>query len=292
VALPTIYARATAHAGESSFIRVQLLLAMGILAGSVLSLLAAPVPTNKPSNYPAWWFSQGVIVPTNPTNSSPNWPTDYPISDDYAVINEGQLKNFATKAYNQLQAQVSSSTWTNSPGLALTSMVTGWSTSTGDDYTAINLGQLKTVAKPFYDFLVQTGYASGYPWTGLGADDSSAANIGQVKNVFNFAIAAPATPTNLTVSFNGTQATLSWNESINGAQNYQILYSTNGGATWSTLATIAGNITSTTVTGLTLGQNYNFQILASNPSGNSTASASDAAPIISLIAPAGATLAP
>lgn len=64
-----------------------------------------------------------------------------------------------------------------------------------DDYAAVNLGQLKHVAKPFYDRLHELGYtgqplAAGqtYPWDSSPgpADDYALANIGQVKNVFSF----------------------------------------------------------------------------------------------------------
>ena len=151
-----------------------------------LKLVAAPVPTNKPSTYPAWWFSRGAIVPLNPSNPTPNWPADYPTSDDYAVINQGQLKNFATQAYAELQAKAPAYVWSSSQGTALSSLVTGWSPSSGDAYAAINLGQLKTVAKPFYDVLIELGYPTIYPWTGVSADDYAAANIGQAKNTFSF----------------------------------------------------------------------------------------------------------
>jgi RHS repeat-associated protein len=184
-----IHARGTSSSGGSSYIQMRLLWAISILSVSALCLLAAPVPTNKPAAYPAWWFSRGAIAQLPPgTNSAPAWPTNYPVSDDYAVINEGQLKNFATQAYAELLAQsptnvVSSPQWTN-----LASMVGSWSpTATNeDDYKAINLGQLKTVAKPFYDVLTTIGYSSYYPWTGANADDYSAANIGQTKNLFSF----------------------------------------------------------------------------------------------------------
>ncbi len=58
----------------------------------------------------------------------------------------------------------------------------------GDNYALVNQGQLKAVAKTFYDVLIQAGYASGYPWTDTTADDANyaPANIGQVKNMFAF----------------------------------------------------------------------------------------------------------
>lgn len=61
--------------------------------------------------------------------------------------------------------------------------------TTQKDFSAINQGQLKAVAKPFYDRLAELfaafgGYAK--PWTDATADDTSfaVASIGQLKNVF------------------------------------------------------------------------------------------------------------
>ena len=185
-------------AGRQSFIRVRLLWVIGGFCVLTLGLLAAPVPVNAPTNYPIWWFSRGVITPLNPANNTPSWPSSYPASDDYAAINEGQLKNFATQAFNELQAGAPSYVWSTTQGTNLATMVESWSpTASGeDDYKAINLGQLKNVAKPFYDVLIEMGYANSYPWTG-NTDDYTAVNIGQVKNVFSFDLSPDPSGTGL-----------------------------------------------------------------------------------------------
>lgn len=56
-----------------------------------------------------------------------------------------------------------------------------------DDYRAINIGQLKNVAAPFYDRLIALGYANQYPWlySTTAADDYALANAGQVKALFS-----------------------------------------------------------------------------------------------------------
>jgi hypothetical protein len=56
-----------------------------------------------------------------------------------------------------------------------------------DDYAALNLGQLKAVAQPFYDRLIEKGYATKYPWTDSASpkDDYALLNIGQLKNLFS-----------------------------------------------------------------------------------------------------------
>lgn len=70
------------------------------------SVQAAPIPAGKPPNYPGWWFEQEVIKQrSNPPLEFPQWGMDhYLASDDYATLNQGQLKNFANSAYLALQA--------------------------------------------------------------------------------------------------------------------------------------------------------------------------------------------
>jgi hypothetical protein len=146
------------------------------------------VPTGAPAYYPNWWFSRGVIAQTGTPISSPVWPTNYPAADDYTAINQGQLKNLATQAYAELVSVLPPAAWSTPQGQTLTSFVQGLNPGTGDAYSVANLGQLKTVALPFYSLLNEQSMVNGYPWTGAGADDYSVANIGQAKNVFNSAI--------------------------------------------------------------------------------------------------------
>jgi alpha-tubulin suppressor-like RCC1 family protein/chitodextrinase len=64
-----------------------------------------------------------------------------------------------------------------------------------DDYQVMNVGQLKRVARPFYDRLAAVQYSGSplnpqqlYPW-GASADDYAVVNIGQAKFVFSFDVA-------------------------------------------------------------------------------------------------------
>jgi hypothetical protein len=144
-----------------------------LLGLALLSLLIVPATLLAPP--PQWWTTRGVI------NSNP--------ADDYAAANLGQLKHFATKAAAEL-AQF--------PGRpaaipAVNAMLAAWAAPAPagvmrDDYAALNLGQLKAVAKPFYDRLIAIGYTDAYPWS-LGTsddDDYAVANLGQLKQVFSF----------------------------------------------------------------------------------------------------------
>ncbi|MEY2506446.1 MAG: hypothetical protein QOH01_775 [Verrucomicrobiota bacterium] len=80
-------------------------------------------------------------------------------------------------------------------GNAIHTLLDTWSATnaTSNDFAPINLGQLKALAKPFYDRLVAAGVVDTYPWlTALNnPDDFTVANVGQVKSLFSFAIPPP-----------------------------------------------------------------------------------------------------
>jgi len=137
---------------------------------------------------PAWW-DNGVFR-TEPGTTA----------DDYAVINQGQLKNVATEAWNAIRLKIQAGEYpqANAETLALPefvdleALVAGFEQNKQnpgtDDYTTMNIGQLKNVAAQVYDCLRILGVESRYPW-GRGsavADDFALANIGQLKTVFNF----------------------------------------------------------------------------------------------------------
>lgn len=122
------------------------------------------------AQYPQWWTDRNVIN------------TNAPATNDYAVANLGQLKWFATNAYDELEQNLPGGAGSN-----LQSMVASFSTS--NNYTVITLGQLKYTASLFYNRLIEEGQTNTYPWTtNTVADDNdyAAANIGQLKHVFSF----------------------------------------------------------------------------------------------------------
>ncbi len=121
--------------------------------------------------YPQWWIDRGVVDGNAPKN-------------DYAMVNQGQLKNIAVQAVAEMDARLP-----GGAGTTLHTLVSSWSTpgSSTADYAAATLGQVKNLAKPFYDRLIAAGLATGYPWTGNGsAKDFACANVGQVKLLFDF----------------------------------------------------------------------------------------------------------
>jgi hypothetical protein len=152
---------------QSGFARVlQAALLVAAACSTAVTLLASP---------PSWW-SNGVVDPQA-------------AADDYAAVNQGQLKNIAKQASLELDARLPGGAGTN-----VLSFVQGWSTpgTNTDDFAPVNLGQLKNVAKPFYDRLMEFGVITNYPWVGgtNAPNDFALANIGQVKNLFSFDLGA------------------------------------------------------------------------------------------------------
>ncbi|MBA4388777.1 MAG: hypothetical protein C0404_12405, partial [Verrucomicrobia bacterium] len=122
--------------------------------------------------YPSWWTNRGVISASAPS------------TNDYAALNQGQLKWFATNAMNELNANLPGGAGTNISG-----MVAGFSRT--NNFKAVNVGQLKYVGSKFYDRLIAQGYTNAYPWTATINDDKdfALANIGQAKSLFSFVLA-------------------------------------------------------------------------------------------------------
>jgi len=123
---------------------------------------------------PEWWATRGVFKAGA-------------AADDYAVANLGQLKNIAQKAAQEMEEGLF-----GGAGEEINALIASWDAAPAaavsrDDYAAVNLGQLKRVAKPFYDRLADGGSVA-YPWSGTAADDHAIANVGQLKRVFSFTI--------------------------------------------------------------------------------------------------------
>ncbi len=135
------------------------------------------------ANLPAWW--SGIIQSGVPERN-------------FAPLNSGQLKFVAFKAKAYLDANLSGGS-----GPAVTTMVNGFSTT--GNLKPVTIGQLKAVAKPFYDRLMAAGFftkinliahgypsnwTDAYPWNSVTpvpvAKNYAPANIGQLKVIFSF----------------------------------------------------------------------------------------------------------
>jgi hypothetical protein len=150
-------------------------LVIGLLLCTGLRAKAQSIPT-----YPAWWSSRGVLSGTT--------------SNDFAVANQGQAKNIAVAAVNELNADLAQFGGAGNALNTLAIALTATSAQTSD-YTAVNLGQLKALTKPIYDRLILVGYGlqpltsgTAYPWVNSGnpPDDYALANLGQLKYLFSF----------------------------------------------------------------------------------------------------------
>ena len=149
---------------------LRLLVGLGLLVAVLLPIILQAAA-------PGWWTSSGVLTPGAQAN-------------DFAAVNQGQVKMIATQAAAELDAYLP-----GGAGDAVHALVNSWATPTAqsNDFAPANLGMLKTVAKPFYDRLISVGYTGAYPWIGPSvppANDYAAANIGQVKNLFSFDLQA------------------------------------------------------------------------------------------------------
>ena len=112
---------------------------------------------------PAWWVTRGVLdgfaVTTN----------------DFAAVNQGQLKWMAFQAATELE-----STWPAGAGSNVWTVIDSFNEA--DNYRAANIGQLKTVAAPFYNRM-----GLPMPWADASETNNFAVgNVGQLKNLFSF----------------------------------------------------------------------------------------------------------
>ncbi|OYW77283.1 MAG: hypothetical protein B7Z37_04760, partial [Verrucomicrobia bacterium 12-59-8] len=126
---------------------------------------------------PSWWTERGVIAPDT-------------AADDYAVINQGQLKNIARAACDELNAELP-----GGAGDEINALISSWQVPAveTEDFAVATQGQLKALAAPFYDRLTAAGLADGVPWAGATAtpDHYAPANIGQAKQLFSFVLPPP-----------------------------------------------------------------------------------------------------
>ena len=144
--------------------------------------------------------SKAVLLSTQPS-----WWADYSLVDgstrqDTAVATHGQAKHAVQKAYQYLEVELSE---IGGAGLAVTTLYTTYCTSAptdaANDRLPLSIGQLKYLAKPFYDHLnsaaadfdtsaMNPASTDIYPWTVEQSDDAdrALATLGQLKFVFSF----------------------------------------------------------------------------------------------------------
>lgn len=230
------------NVSETPWTDLRVMLMFGCFAVSAVMAYAAA---------PAWWGARGLIKPGITAN-------------DYSVANQGQLKNMARAACDELLAKGYIDT-----SHAIYQQVQNWRTTTANakDYGAVNLGQLKAVAKPFYDVLKAQDASVNYPWSTATTDDKDygIANIGQLKNVFAFAIPdLLQKPAGMSAShIMPRSVTLTWQDNNTAEDGYRIERSLDN-TTFAPLVTLAANLTTYTDSGSGVSRNtdYYYRILA------------------------------
>ncbi len=146
------------------------------MRSTFLAFSIAVFAGSAPAEAPHWWIARGVLD----TNAVPN---------DYAPANQGQAKWMAVQAAAELDRRLP-----NGAGAVVAGMVGRFTPAFAD--APLNLGQLKSLAAPFYDRIRAEGFAAAlpsglpgvYPWTESVSDDADFAlvNLGQLKHVFSF----------------------------------------------------------------------------------------------------------
>ena len=136
---------------------------MGIALWAMFSLASASIP--------GWWQTRPVVEQGVDTN-------------DFAIANLGQLMNIAYQAYEEMEDVYAHA---GGAGQGVRQVMTNDFAGVSNAFSALNLGQLKKVAQPYYDRLIEFGEAVDYPWSSTSVtNDYALANIGQVKHLFSF----------------------------------------------------------------------------------------------------------
>jgi alpha-tubulin suppressor-like RCC1 family protein len=239
---------------------------------------------------PAWWSSRSAIVAPQVVTNDGIVTTNY-VPNDYAAVTQGQVKQFSVKAVDELNVDLAAQ---GGAGPVLTNLVYGWqqdyatngyneSNVKPSDYTAMNVGQLKTIASLFYGRLSSAGYPQLTPsWLHQNTyTDNIAANIGQLKQVFDFDLSLSSV-TNLTATSDTSgDINLSW--TLPGSTDSigsWIVEEQNNDNSWTILATLTNSATSYSVSDFTSGQSNVFQVFASGTNNISVS------PVVSVTGPA------
>ncbi len=225
---------------------------------------------------PSWWSSTGTgsqpaVMAEEVTTNSGVVTTNY-VPNPYAVVAQGQVKQFASRSVDYLNSVLPAGAGTN-----LNAMVSNWAQDyltngynatniKPSDYTAMNVGQLKSIAGKVYGRLAAVGYPELTPsWLHQNTNtDNLAANLGQLKQVFDFDLSL-AGASGLTATPNGSgSVNLSWPlPSTNNVTSW-IIEQQNSDGSWAIINTLTNSATSSyTVTGLTNGPSYTFQVIGS-----------------------------
>jgi len=123
-----------------------------------------------------------------------------------------------------------------------------------------------------YTFAAGTMNTQIYIGLAVTAFNNSQLSTATFANVSISGQAIPATPTNLTANAaSGTSAALQWQDSDSSIFEYYVYRENPGASSYTMIATLPGNVTNLTDTGLTSGATYGYQVVAVNSAGDSSA---------------------
>lgn len=209
----------------------------GAVAGAVLITTSAAWLSGMVlrAQAPAWWSQRSVLLAGA-------------TADDFAILNQGQLKQFALSGLAELEERL-----TGGAGPELHSLLNLWSTldasgqrvpiasPLADDYAVVNVGQLKAVALPFRQRLAETGVILPDPFDTTAPEDYALANIGQAKQLFQVDLAGQKVE-GLTTTQDGSTLTLTWSSS--GSNDTYTVYGVDGYADRKSLVVLQADLTS------------------------------------------------
>ena len=202
-----------------------------------------------------------------------------------AIALPGAIASAPTATASPGQIVLSWSAPSSNGGSAITDYLIQYSTNGGTSWqTWAHTASTATTA-------TLTGLTAGSSYTfkisatnALGNGTASTASTAAIAQAAT-APSAVAQPT-ATLGANPGEVVLSWSApAANGSAitDYVVQYSTDGGNTWITFNDGTSTATSATITGLTLGTNYQFKVTAVNSIGSSTASTSSSStPVIAV----------
>jgi hypothetical protein len=176
------------HPDHGGLVSLLLLTALAICLGVPFLLMGATGP--------AWWYNGSFT-----TNGA---PLITGTASDFSAVNQGQAKNIAVTAVNELNTDLAQFGGAGDTLNQLAITLTSTSAQTSD-FSALTIGQLKFLAQPFYDRLISLSctvppIVSGtYPWAVSQSpkNDFAICNIGQLKELFSFDVTASSAGTGI-----------------------------------------------------------------------------------------------
>lgn len=199
-----------------------------------------------------------------------------------------QVRHFRNNTHSSNSGEASDTTWCNAPsGISLRGLTSGIEISGTNNASGADIeiersddgstgwANVTTLSAP--------GGSFSYDDTGLTCGQTyyyrvKASKVGETDSAYTSvsnwqacdATAVPSAPSSLVATASGeTQIDLTWTDNADDEDEYEVHRSTDGGSTYSLLATKSANTTSHSDTGLSTNTEYYYKVRAVNDEGNS-----------------------